>query len=272
MMKAVAKGIAGLAITAGGVLATLQVVDRRNVDRIWRSLEVDEGAEVFSEAMVVDLPAPVQRYFLHAIQPGTPLAACVRLTMSGDIKTHKDGPRMPLSATEILTPDQGFVWKARVSRGPLILTIADHYAAGRGRTRIALFGLVPIVNATGPDISKAALGRLIAEVVWLPSSLLPQRSVTWEAVDDEHANAALTVDGETTTLSFTIDVEGRLRQVSLPRWQADDRTYVPYGVLIDEERTFGGYTIPSKIRIGWWFGTERYDESIRLTIEAAQFQ
>ena len=34
---------------------------------------------------------------------------------------------------------------------------------------------------------------------------------------------------------------------------------IPYGFAVEEERTFEGYTIPTRVRGGWWYGTERYD-------------
>jgi hypothetical protein len=69
------------------------------------------------------------------------------------------------------------------------------------------------MNATGPDLSKSVLGRLMAESVLVPSTLLPQQRVTWEAEDSNHIKATLTVEGEAATLSLTIDNEGGLPQV-----------------------------------------------------------
>ncbi|MEX0822043.1 MAG: hypothetical protein WD021_07845 [Rhodothermales bacterium] len=40
----------------------------------------------------------------------------------------------------------------------------------------------------------------------------------------------------------------------------------PYGFEVEEERTFGGYTIPSRIRGGWWYGTDRFRDE-----DAAEF-
>jgi len=62
----------------------------------------------------------------------------------------------------------------------------------------------------------------------------------------------------------------------MQRWvnQTEDGSfrYIPYGASLGEERTFGGYTIPSKIKVGWWYGTERYNEAIRLTLDWAELQ
>ena len=42
--------------------------------------------------------------------------------------------------------------------------------------------------------------------------------------------------------------------VGVDSWQP-----IPYGVEVLADATFGGYTIPTRLRGGWWYGTERYD-------------
>ena len=137
--------------------------------------------------------------------------------------------------------------------------------------RVALLGLLPMVNASNPDIAKSAAGRLMGEYVWLPTAFLPQYGAVWQEVDSLHAEVTLTVDDLTATLTLTIDEEGRLKEVVLPRWRDDIKEFVPFGVAIEEEQAFGGYTIPSRLRGGWWYGTERYSEFVQFTIEQAAF-
>ena len=151
------------------------------------------------------------------------------------------------------------------------MNVTDHYADGMGRMRVALFGLLPMVNAENPDIAKSAAGRLMGEYVWLPAAFLPQNGAVWQEVDNLHAKVTLTVDDLTTTLTLTIDEEGKLKEVVLPRWKDDIKEFVPFGVVIEEEQEFGGYTIPSRLRGGWWYGSERYAEFACFKIEQAIF-
>lgn len=268
-------GLGGLIAVALAKLVILRVVDGRHVAQTWSSLEVEEKEGVFSEALVADLPGPAQRYFCHTIRPGSPLYSWGTLRMSGKIKPGQNSPWMPFTAKQILTPHWGFVWKARASIGLLFLDAADHYARGRGRMRIALFGLVPVVNATGPDLSRSALGRLLAESILVPSALLPQWGVTWVAEDDNHINATLSSSGEAATLNLTVNDKGGLQEMSLQRYGNQTETgqwaYIPFGVAVDGESTFDGYTIPSRFRAGWWYGTERYRESFQVSIEQVVF-
>jgi len=80
------------------------------------------------------------------------------------------------------------------------------------------------------------------------------------------------VDGEGSTAS------GRVVSVKLKRWGSPDGGhfhYSDFGGVADEERTFGGYTIPTRLRIGWYFGSDRFDtegEFFRVTVDGAEFR
>jgi hypothetical protein len=124
-----------------------------------------------------------------------------------------------------------------------------------------------MVNLSNPDIAKSGAGRLMGECVWLPTAFLPQNGAVWQEVDSLHAKVTLGVDNLIATLTLTIDEEGRLKEVVLPRWKDDVKKFVPFGVVMDEEQGFDGYTIPSQLHGGWRYGTERYSEFFRFTIE-----
>ncbi|MEA5625020.1 DUF6920 family protein [Nostoc sp. UHCC 0251] len=256
-------------------LVFIRVMNEQEVDRIWRSLESSPTSDRFTEDMIAELPAPVQRYFLYSIAPGTPLASSVSLKMSGSFRMAQDKPWIPMQATEILST-KGFVWKARIGSGLFQMIGSDRYTNKSGQMQFSLWGLVPLVNAHSPDITRSSIGRFAGEFFWLPSALLPQRGVSWKAIDEKTIQASLKVDDEPVTLTLFIDANGRLLKLSLPRWgdQTEDGsyTYIPFGGEYQEEKTFRGFTIPSQMRAGWWLGTDRYSEFFRATIEQAEFR
>jgi hypothetical protein len=268
-----------LAAGALGGLALLTAIDQRYVASIQRDLDATPSAgRAFSPGMVAELPEPARRYFRHAIRPGTPLATRVHLSQAGSLRL---GARWaPFSAEQVLTPC-GFVWRATSRLGPLRITATDHLAGGRGRMRIAAFGLVPLVNEAGSALSRSAAGRLVVEYMWLPSACLPGLSpgVTVDPVDADRFAVTVAIGGEATgeatRLIQTVDRDGRLTESALLRFgnQTPDRRfrYIPFGGLVDEEGTFGGYTIPTRIRAGWWYGTAQYQEAFRFQITAAAF-
>jgi hypothetical protein len=260
-------------------LATLTILRRRDdgkVDDVWRSLEATPTHQVSTEDMVSDLPTPARRYLLHAIRPGTPLASSVSLEMHGTMRLKPEQQWMPMKARQILAPPKGFVWRAKIGDDLMRFSGGDHYANGSGRVRFWLCGVIPLVQQEGLDVSRAAIGRLACETIWMPSSLLPQRGVKWEALDDESARATMKIGEETIALDLFIEPDGRLREIRTMRWgdQTDNGGYgyIPFGGRIQEERAFGGYMIPSKVSVGWGIGTDRYFEFFRAQIENADFR
>ncbi|NDJ22037.1 hypothetical protein GS682_10385 [Nostoc sp. B(2019)] len=276
MIAKILLGIGALLAIAFIALVIIRVKNEQEVNQIWRSLESSPAEHRFTKDMVAELPAPVQRYFLHSIAPGTPLASSVSLEMSGSCRMAQDKPWIPMRAKQITSALKGFVWKPVIGSGLFKFMGVDYYANKSGRMRFALWGLIPLVNAHSPDITRSAIGRFAGEFFWLPSALLPQRDVTWKAIDEKTIQASLKVDGEPITLTLFTDFDGKPLKLSLPRWgehkEDGSYIYIPFGGEFQEEYTFCGFTIPSRISAGWWFGTERYSEFFRAKIEQAEFR
>jgi hypothetical protein len=92
----------------------------------------------------------------------------------------------------------------------------DEYLDGRGRMLIKAAGLVPVVDAEGPEMDQASLVRHLSEMPWFPSAFLRDR-VSWEAVDDETVKVSLQ-DGPLTAIgTLTIDPDGRLLEFRAER-------------------------------------------------------
>jgi hypothetical protein len=268
---------------AGGLLAgwSGRVREEQHVERLWQRLtSTDPGdAPLYDSAMLDGLPAPARRYLARAIAPGTPLAGSIRVTMTGAMRLQPEGALMPLTADELLVPPHALVWRARVGDGAIRFRGFDLYDVpqGRGAMRWWLYGALPLVRAEGPDIARSAAGRLAGEAVWLPSALLPGRGVTWQAIDDSSASFTMRVADEDVVTTIVVGPEGRLIRVSLERWRedaADGRPgYLPFVVdEWDEERTFGGYTIPTRFRAGWRLGEPDAVPFFYAQLQTAEFR
>jgi hypothetical protein len=232
-------------------------------------------AGCFHPDLVSVLPEPARRYLLHTIAPGAPLASQVELEMRGRIRLSPTGKWMPLRARQVMSCE-GFVWKA--SAGRLLRIVGeDRYIHGEGAMEWRLWGLIPVMNGSGPNITRAARGRFRAEAaVWLPSLLLPQQGTTWRRVDDKTAEATIEVTGAPFQLLFSIDRDGRLQKVVFSRWGnvgTDNGrwTDIPFGVTFSDDRTFGGYTMPTQVTASWWFGTDKQFDFFEAEITSAKF-
>jgi hypothetical protein len=243
-----------------------------SLDDLWNS--APPAAEAFDPAELAHLPEPARRYLAHAIAPGTPLASAVRLRMHGEIKLKE---WLPFTAEQAISWHRGMIWKASVRMHGLPISGFDRFLDGEGAMRWKLLGIVPVMTASGPDVSRSAAGRVEAESCWLPS-VLRGEEVSWTAPDFSHPHARVTLRGEATEVELAVDEGGRLRSLKMPRWgnpEGKDFHLADFGGAVEEERTFGGYTIPSRLRIGWYFGSDRFEsegEFFRVTVDEATYR
>lgn len=81
----------------------------------------------FDPSTLVDLPETARRFFLYAIEPGTPLYTVTNIKMTGQFRmgTNADPKYLEMTATQTLAAPTGFVWKMRASRGVISLSASD---------------------------------------------------------------------------------------------------------------------------------------------------
>jgi hypothetical protein len=214
------------------------------------------------------LPAPAVTFLRHAIAPATALPQRVSLSMHGHIKVM--GLWLPFRAEQVIDHARGFWWTANVARG--LLRGSDSFDHDQGRTRFALAGMLPIVVADGADVTRSALGRLIAEqAIWLPGSLLPVNGTHWSAVDRDHADATVPGSGTYTHLRIGIGPDGAVRDLAMSRWGRTHGRFgwIPFGMAAEAEAKYGNFTLVSQGRVGWWYGTAKWPagEFFRFTID-----
>lgn len=227
--------------------------------------------------MVADVPEPGRRHLLHSIAPGTPLSTCVELEMTGQFLLKAGARWQPMRARQIITWPDGFIWKASIGRLARV-SGADVHIGGEGSMRWKLWNIFPLVKAGGPDISRSGAGRLLLEwATFLPATLLPPTGAEWSAVDDETASVTIPLHGESHTLTLGIDAHGALKSICMDRWgnygtEGGKHKLLRFGGELTGESTFGGYTIPTEMRVGWHYGTPDYHEFFRADITSARFR
>jgi len=226
---------------------------------------------IFDPAMTTGLPEPARRWLCHAIAPGTPLWGSAELTMHGRIKL---GRWRPFTARQVLSPPGGYTWAATARLAGLPVTGYDRLSSGAGEMRWRLLRLFPVLTAAGPDITRSAYGRMAGEIVLIPTAFL---TAAWTL--GEHADTAVATwqfGDDTESAELRVAESGRLAEIRVNRWGnpggAPFGRY-PFGVRVEAEARFGGITIPSVFRAGWWWGTERQHEGefFRAEITGAVF-
>ncbi|WP_310482332.1 DUF6920 family protein [Chamaesiphon sp. VAR_48_metabat_403] len=242
-----------------------------SLNALWDSATPTEL--VFSPDKLAHLPELAKRYLEHAIAPGTKIASAVRLKMHGEIKLKN---WIPFTAEQVICWEHGLIWSATAwMNGFLPIVGSDCIIDGIGGMQWKLLGLFPVMTASGTDLTRSAIGRLQTESVWLPSVFYGD-DVSWTSTElsdlDSNLHSSFVVQGDRAELDFTMDRSGRLKTTKLPRWgnpEGAEFHYVDFGGILEQEGTFGGYTIPTRLRVGWYFGSNRFEsegEFFRATL------
>jgi hypothetical protein len=245
-----------------------------SLESLWDIAGQTPPCSPFAQERLAPLPEAARRYLTHAIAPETPLASAVRLRMHGDIKLKG---WCPFEAEQVICPAHGLLWQATVWWHGLPLYGYDRLGNGQGAMLWKLLGLVPVMKAAGSDITRSAAGRLLGECVWLPSALC-HPSVTWSQESETQPRACLSCLGETTQLKLELNSQGGLESLRFARWGNPDGGefgYGDFGGVVEAEETFEGYTVPTRLRIGWHAGTDRFEtdgEFFRVVIDTIRYR
>jgi hypothetical protein len=253
--------------------ATTNKTSKISLNQLWEFAPL--STQVFQPASLTYLPATARLYLEHAIKPGTKMATAVRLWMHGEIKLGHQWHHF--TGEEVICWQRGMIWRATTWMQGLPIWGADRVIDGLSDVQWKMLGLFPVMKAAGPDVTRSGIGRMQGESVWLPS-VLCNPAVTWIANDAEHLQANFTALGERAEILLTIDRVGSLQQVKFQRWgnpSGGQHHYIDFGGIVEAERTFDGYTIPTKLRLGWCFGSDRFEsegEFFRCTIDRAVYR
>jgi hypothetical protein len=213
----------------------------------------------FDREALSELPGPVRRWLTHAIAPGTPLRTAVELEMHGELRL---GSWRPFTATQRMTPD-GFVWAATARIAGLPVVGFDRLTRGSGAMRWRLLGAIPVMSATGGDVTRSAPGRLAGELLLVVPTGAP--ALAWASSDDAHATAAV---GEH-DVTLTIAPGGALTALTMTRWGDPQAAgYGPhrFSATFEGEVSFDGVTLPRSVTAGW-----EDDAFIRYVIDHARW-
>ncbi|MGB3518164.1 MAG: DUF6544 family protein [Elainellaceae cyanobacterium] len=229
----------------------------------------------FNPELITTVPSVAHRYLERAIPSDQPLASAVRLWMHGRIRLREKW--YSFRGEEVIRWDRGLIWRATTWMQGLPIFGADRIVDGVGEMRWKLLGLLPVMTGVGDDITRSAMGRMQGEVVWLPS-VLCHPEVTWTVIDQAKVQAHFTTLEQPASITLTVKNDGTLEQAKLRRWgnpTGGAFQDIDFGVLVGESGTFDGYTIPTQIRVGWFFGSDRFaaeGEFFRCTIDKAVYR
>lgn len=222
---------------------------RRDVADLFSSVNTGP-VQTYDPAQLIDLPAPVQRYFRHVLKPGQLYLRTVRLRHDGQFKTDLKKDWMPITGEEYFradTPD--YIWIGTTAW----FSARDEYVAGRGSLTVRLLGTLPIQHGSGPTYDQGELLRWLAETAWFPTSLLPGGRVAWSPVNDHSATATLTNNGLAVSCLMSFNEQNELVRCQAQRCNdaTNLETKETWVCRLFDYRDWHGLRVPTQGGAAW---------------------
>lgn len=215
-------------------------------------------SEVFHRGELNGLPLPVQRCLRVVLSEGQPMVRAVFLEHTGTFNMSERMERWrPFHSTQlVITRPPGFDWDGRIAVLPgLSVYIHDAYIAGEGLLHASLLGFVSLADLRGSrEMAQGELMRFLAEAAWYPTALLPSQGVSWEAVDEHSARAALKDGALEVKLVFDFGEEGLIagvRSQARPRAAGGEVVPTPWRGRFWNYAVRGGMHVPLEGEVAW---------------------
>jgi hypothetical protein len=113
------------------------------------------------------------------------------------------------------------IWRATVRVHHIPVRWSERLIGGEEAIGWKLFGFIPVLTASGDDITRSTVGRVAAESAWLPLVLCSDTVLLTEP-DALHLRASLPVQGRTVPLEFSVGHRGRIDAVFSERPSRSD--------------------------------------------------
>jgi hypothetical protein len=188
---------------------------------------------------LAQLPAAVQRWLSWSQVIGKPLPATVRLRQEGEFAPSPKRGWVPFRAEQYFTTEPpGLIWTVRMKLAPLLpVTGRDRWVDGDASMKIRVFGVIPVVNASSPQLAQGAMLRWLGETIWFPHAAVSPH-ITWAPIDDDSATATFTAGGRSTPATFLFDRDGRPIEIRAHRFNDAEKAVLPWVAI---NREFGEF-------------------------------
>lgn len=168
-------------------------------------------SELLTESDLAHLPAPVARYVRLSGAVGRPRVRHFASTWRGRIRGTPEDPWMEFTARQhnfVDGPARFYRMDAR--RGALPVDVLHVFEEGAATMRVRLLSLIPLVNESGPELTRAETVTLFNDLCVLAPGALIDPAIEWMTVDERSVEARYTVERNTIGARLEFDETGEL--------------------------------------------------------------
>jgi hypothetical protein len=166
---------------------------------------------MLTEADLAPLPEPVRRYVRGAGALGRPRIRNFHASWKGRIRSSATSPWMAFTAEQLNTVDspRRFFKMDAVMKG-LPVDVLHAFDEGGATMRVRLLSAIPMVDAKGPEMTRAETVTLFNDLCVLAPGALVSPLIVWEPVDASTARARFTLRANTISAELQFNAAGEL--------------------------------------------------------------
>ncbi len=231
----------------------LQMMQQREQQKMLCALKTLPGIELKS-VQILDLPAPLERYFHQSRFDMIKCLPCLEVQVSGFWQPKPGSPAIPVCGDIYYSINRPcFMELFRPTTWPHILkTIIFHQSVNDGYIEERFFSVLPMRRESGSCIRQMGLIKYFFQSVWFPWILHPSLYLNWEHVDER--TARFTVSDSLIPLEFIVkfnesglieEMRSECNLVFCDKHHSCTKFIVLYGMYCDIQ----GLHIPQVIKI-----------------------
>ncbi len=168
------------------------------------------GMALVTEADLTPQPELLKKYLRVAGAVGQPRVRHFRAAWRGRIRSDAASPWMTFIAEQHNFPGEPsrfFFMDAK--RGGLPVDVLHVFRAEQASMRVRLLSLLPLVEASGPELTRAEVVTLFNDICLLAPSELLDPAIRWEAIDTRSVRGHYTVGAHTVSAVLAVQRRGR---------------------------------------------------------------
>ena len=206
-----------------------------------------------SEADLAALPDPLAAYLRQAGVVGEPRPHSLLATFSGRIRSGADQPWMPFTGRQVSTfghsPTRLFLLHA--TRAGLPVTVLHVFDQGRATMRGKLLSVIPVLDASGPEMDRGETVTVFNDMVVLAPAALVSARVAWTSLSDRAVLGTFTNGTQVVSATLHFNAENELTDfVSDDRLRAsrDGTAFTPqtWSTPVQAYAWFDGHRLPAE--------------------------
>lgn len=236
------------------------MTEKADINSIIEKICSAQRDEIDRSALLDSYPDPVVRFFRYHLPDGLPEHTFAKVPLKGIIKLVNWSH---FRSTLYASPVRGFAWQASVKMGILPVKGYDYFYRTKGALHWSVFNVIPVMQASGEDVSRSAEGRAKMEALFAPH-LMIHPEIKWKAIDENEITATWKIHREEQPVHLILEKNGAVKEAFMQRWGNPGGVkkfgYHTFGVNIEKHLKYKKTMIPASGNAGWWHGTDQYDD------------